>query len=118
MVILNHPDDKFSVSGSPYGYISQIDGENRGFKTPRDLFLADHIKPGAEVARMNGYEIFTQKTKSSTQVFFLMTNPYWGMSYRSLFFQYPDGRREKYHALISKIIESYKSPSAESTNAE
>ncbi|BDS08813.1 hypothetical protein NT6N_38530 [Oceaniferula spumae] len=118
VVIFNHPDNKFSVSGSPYGYISQIDGENRGFKSPRDIFLVDEIQIGAEVVRKDGYEVFTQHTKSYTQVLFLVTNPDWGMSYRSLFFKYPEGLRVKYKELISKITKSYKPHQVESIIAE
>ena len=113
-VIWNHPDNEFSVSGSPYGYISQIDGDNRGFKSPRDLFLVDEIKPGAEVVRKDGYEVFTQHTKSYTQIFYIATNPNWGMSYRSLFIKYPEGQRAKYQELISKISKSYRISSPES----
>lgn len=118
MIILNHPDGNFSVSGSPYGYISQIDGENRGFKSARDLFLADKVGVGAQVERGDGYEIYVQQTESHTQVFFIAANPDWGMSYRSLFFKYPEGQRGKYVELIRKITKSYKPSVPETINAE
>ncbi|MEM7146847.1 MAG: hypothetical protein AAF591_17075 [Verrucomicrobiota bacterium] len=118
VIILNHPDGKFSVSGSPYGYISQIDGESRGFKSARDLFLADEIGVGAQVEREDGYEIYVQHTKSYTQAFFIPANPDWGMSYRWLFFEYPEGQREKYEELIRKITKSYKPSVPEPINAE
>ena len=118
VIILNHPDGKFSVSGSPYGYISQIDGENRGFKSARDLFLADEVGVGAQVERKDGYEIYVQHTESHTQAFFIAANPDWGMSYRSLVFKYPEGQREKYEELIRKITKSYKPSVAEPSNAE
>ncbi len=118
VVILNHPDNKFSVSGSPYGYISQIDGENRGFKSARDLFLADEIKVGSKVAIKDGYEVFTQHSETYTQVLFLPANPDWGMCYRSLFIKYPKGERDRYDELINKIVESFKPFSTDMTNAE
>jgi len=118
VIILNHPDGKFSVSGSPYGYISQIDGENRGFKSARDLFLADEVGVGARVEREDGYEIYIQHTESHTHAFFIAANPDWGMSYRWLFFKYPEGQRKEYEELIRKITKSYKPSVPEAINAE
>jgi len=83
----------------------------------RDLFLADEIGVGAQVEREDGYEIYVQHTKSYTQAFFIAAIPDWGMSYRSLFFKYPEGQRDKYEQLIRKITKSYK-PSVQQDGAE
>jgi hypothetical protein len=107
VVILNQPNSKFSVAGSPYGYISQIDGESRGFKSARDLFLADEVKIGAKILNKGGYEIFIQHKESYTQAYFLPANPDWGMCYRSLFFEYPKGQRHDYDDLINKMVDSF-----------
>ena len=108
VVIYNHPDGEFSVYASPYGYISEVDRHEYGFQSPRDVLLVYELRAGVKVEMRDGFEVFTQDSPTSTDLWFLMKNPEFGNCYDSLHFSYPEGQKSKYAKTIDAIVKSFR----------